>query len=283
VVGAEGEEINVDASGRVEVEFRWDRRDRHTGGTSRRVRVAQGWAGAGYGLVMLPRVKDEVVVAYLDGDPDEPLIVGRVHNAVSTSPLHLPGDKTISVWRSHSSPGGAGYNQILMDDKAGAERLELHAQRDFKQVVERDAETVVVGDEKRTVKGNRSVQVVGNQSDGVEGDKDICAKGRLDISGKDVFVSANDELSLYSREHITVTSGGNRDDYANGNHAVAADALFLKGRSGVQVVGPKIHVFGGDEIHLQVGGSSIHITAGGIKIASAGDVEINGATIKLNC
>ncbi len=111
VVGAAGEEIDVDKYGRVEIEFRWDRRDRHAAGVSRRVRVAQGWAGAGFGFVMLPRVNEEVVVAYLDGNPDQPLIVGRVHNAQAATPLNLPADKAVSLWRSKSSPGSAGFNQ----------------------------------------------------------------------------------------------------------------------------------------------------------------------------
>ncbi len=112
VVGAAGEEIDVDKVGRVEVEFRWDRRDQHSGGTSRRVRVAQGWAGAGFGFVMLPRVNEEVIIAYLEGDPDQPIIVGRVHNAFVTTPLNLPAEKTVSVWRSRSSPGG---NRVQRD------------------------------------------------------------------------------------------------------------------------------------------------------------------------
>jgi type VI secretion system secreted protein VgrG len=283
VVGADGEEIDVDKYGRVEVDFRWDRRDQHAAGITRRVRVAQGWAGAGFGLVMLPRVNEEVIVAYLDGDPDQPIIVGRVHNALATTPLSLPGEKTVSVWRSKSSPKSDGYNEIRIDDKAGAERFEMHAQRDFKQVVGHDAETTIVGDEKRTVKGKRDVQVVGNQSDKVRGDKNIDVKGALDLHGKTISIVADTTMRLYSGAHMQVSCGTNRDDYTTGNHAIEADALFVKGRSGVQVVAPQVHVFGGNEIHLQVGGSSIHITAGGIKIASAGAVEVNGSVVKLNC
>jgi type VI secretion system secreted protein VgrG len=283
VVGASGEEIDVDKYGRVEVELRWDRRDKHTGGTSRRVRVAQGWAGAGFGFVMLPRVNEEVIVAYLDGDPDEPMIVGRVHNALVTTPLKLPADKAVSVWRSKSTPKSDGYNQILMDDQAGAERLELHAQRDSKQVTERDAETVVGRNEMRTVKGNRALHVVGNQTEKVDGDKDIDATGALDLHGKTVSIVADTTMNLYSGAHLQISCGSDRDDFTTSNHHIDADALFLSGRSGVQVVGPKIHVFGGSEIHLQVGGSSIHLTDGGIKITSSGDVEISGAVVKLNC
>jgi type VI secretion system secreted protein VgrG len=283
VVGADGAEVDVDRHGRVLVEFRWDRRDRHTGETSRRVRVSQGWAGADRGFVMLPRVKDEVVVAYLDGDPDQPLVVGRVHNGVSTSPLNLPGDKAISVWRSKSTPGGAGYNEILMDDKAGAERLDMHAQLDHKLVVERDAETVIGRHEKRTVKGNRTVGVVGNQADSVSGDKSIDVTGDLSLYADNILIQSKADTKIHAGAYMMQTAATNRDDLTGGNHTINAKALFLKGEDGVQVVGPKIHVFGGQEIHLQVGGSSIHITGGGIKIRSGGDVEINGTNVKLNC
>ena len=283
VMSANGEEIDVDTYGRVLVQHRWDRRDAQSGATSRRVRVSQGWAGAGYGLVTLPRQGDEVIVAYLDGDPDQPLVVGRVHNALSTTPLNLPGEKAISVWRSRSTPGGGGFNQILMDDKAGAERLESHAQQDSKQVTERDAETVVGRNETRTVKGNRTLHTVGNQTESVDGDKDIDAKGALDLHGKTVSMVSDTTLDLYSGGHMQISCATNRDDDTTGNHAIAADALFVKGGSGVQVVAPKIDVFGGEEIHLQVGGSSIDITSGGIKITSAGDVEVTGAVVKLNC
>jgi type VI secretion system secreted protein VgrG len=283
VVGAEGQEIDVDKYGRVEVEFRWDRRDKHSGGTSRRVRVAQGWAGAGFGFVMLPRVNEEVIVAYLDGDPDEPIIVGRVHNALVATPLKLPAEKAISVWRSRSTPKSDGYNEILMDDQAGAERLTMRAQRDFKQVVEHDAETIVGRNDSRTVKGNRTLTVLGNQAEKVTGDKSIDAGGALDLHGKTVSIISDDRMDLYAGAHLQISCAANRDDETSGNHTTVADALFLKGRSGVQVVGPKIHVFGGEEIHLQVGGSSIHMTAGGIKITSGGDVEVNGGLVKLNC
>jgi type VI secretion system secreted protein VgrG len=267
----------------VLVEFRWDRRDKHSGETARRVRVSQGWAGADRGFVMLPRIKDEVIVAYLDGDPDQPIIVGRVHNGVSTSPLNLPGDKAISVWRSKSTPGGAGFNEILMDDKSGAERLDMHAQLDHKLVVERDAETVIGRHEKRTVKGNRTVGVVGNQADSVSGNKSIDVTGDLSLHGDNVTIQSEADTKIHAGAYMMLTAATNRDDLTGGNHTINAKALFLKGEDGVQVVGPKVHVFGGEEIHLQVGGSSIHITADKIQIQSSGDVEINGALVKLNC
>jgi type VI secretion system secreted protein VgrG len=195
VVGAEGEEIDVDAYGRVEVEFRWDRR---TGGTSRRVRVAQAWAGAGFGLVMLPRVNDEVIVAYLDGDPYQPIIVGRVHNALATPPLKLPAEKTLSVWRSKSSPRSDGFNQILMDDQAGAERLELHAQRDFRLETGHDAVT--------TVGNDQTVHVGGNQTLTVDGDRKVLTVGGLAITSQRIRLTAGRSTIDLSDGEVVITS-----------------------------------------------------------------------------
>ncbi|MGK3995276.1 type VI secretion system Vgr family protein [Sorangium sp. So ce1024] len=155
------DEIDVDEHGRVKVEFRWDRRDLHEGNPTRFVRVSQGWAGLDYGMVMLPRVNEEVIIAYLDGDPDEPVIVGRLHNAWSVAPLKLPAEKTRSIWKSKTSPGGEGFNQIMMEDKKGEELLELHAHRD-NLVTVGATQTVDVG-------GDQKVHVAGKRDDHVEG------------------------------------------------------------------------------------------------------------------
>ncbi|MFO0617917.1 MAG: type VI secretion system tip protein TssI/VgrG [Polyangiaceae bacterium] len=122
-------DIDIDQYGRVKVGFHWDRRDMATGNPSRFVRVSQGWAGAGFGMVLHPRVGHEVIVAYIDGDPDEPIIVGRLHNEVNKTPLALPAKKSQSTWRSQSTPSGDGHNEIMMEDQAGEELLEFHAQR----------------------------------------------------------------------------------------------------------------------------------------------------------
>ncbi len=230
-MSSNGEEIDVDAYGRVLIEHPWDRRDVGSGATSRRVRVAQGWAGAGFGFVMLPRVGEEVVIAYLDGDPDEPLVVGRVHNALVATPLDLPGDKTLSVWRSRSSPGSDGYNQILMDDAAGAERLEMHAQHDFTQAVGNDAARTVVGNDTSAVQGDQSSQVQGDQSGSVDGDKDIDVKGALAVNGKTILVMSASWTQIVAGEHLQVSCGTDRDDDTVSTTHWGGRALH-QGRSG---------------------------------------------------
>lgn len=265
VVGAEGQEIDIDEHGRVEVEFRWDRRDRHLAGICRRVRVAQAWANSGFGFLLHPRVGEEVVVAYIDGDPDEPLVVGRLYNGFSRPSVSLPRDKTQSVWRSRSSPGGDGFNQILMEDRAGEERLEIHAQRDFVSNTNRHASTCVGVDDHVEVGGDRSVLVGGDQSSVIDGTDATSAKY--------IFLSTTEDIDL--------SASGDRRDTSR-NHFINSGSTYLESKDVVQVVAPHFHVFAGSKIHLQVGGSSIVITGGSIKITSGGPVEVNGSIITLN-
>jgi type VI secretion system secreted protein VgrG len=276
VVGAPGQEIDVDKFGRVEVEFHWDRRAVHTGGTSRRVRVSQGWAGAGFGFVMLPRVNEEVIVTYLDGDPDEPIIVGRVHNAVVTSPLQLPAEKTVSVWRSKSSPGGDGFNEIRMDDAAGAERLWMHAERDFKLAIGRNAQTMVMQD--HTVKIGRHLisNVVGDQTTDVVGMMATTATAGIALATSGAF-------SASAHGDLTLVAGGDRTDHTVGIESHQATAIRLAADDAIHLDAPTIKVTAGAMMVLECGASKIELYPGSIKITSTGPVEINGSLIKLNC
>jgi type VI secretion system secreted protein VgrG len=275
VVGAQGEEIDVDSFGRVQIEFRWDRRDLHTGSLSRRVRVAQGWAGAGYGFVMLPRINEEVVVAYEDGDPDHPLIVGRVHNAVMTTPLNLPEQKTRSVWRSRSSPGGAGFNEILMEDAAGNEKLSFHGHRDSQFFTGRNSATVVGQSQSVSIGAGQSLTVGGDQTTKVAGFADFQATGAVSVEADGVVATIANDIR---------TNANNNLIHANMLHEVTAGTVQLVGEKEVWMYcGAAMIALEPGGITLKVGGSSIHITDGSIDIKSGGPVSVNGAVVKLNC
>ena len=269
--------VDVDELGRVKVEFRWDRRDLGKGNPTRRVRVAQAWAGPGYGLVTLPRVGDEVLVAFSEGDPDLPLVVGRVHNTVSATPLSLPEEqKTVSVWKSQSfGPEGPvdGYNFIFMDDAAGAELLAFRAERDLSGLVQKDVHL--------DVKGHVHSNVVGNSSGKIQGDQKIEVKGNVDAAVTGDVKATLGSLDLTANAFLHLRTGDMRLDESV-NHIVKAGAIYLQGKDVVQVSGARLHVFC-DEIALQAGGSVIKITKGGIDIHSSGPVDIKGAPIKLNC
>ena len=276
VVGAPGQEIDVDKFGRVQIEFHWDRRALHTGGTSRRVRVSQGWAGAGFGFVMLPRVNEEVIVTYLDGDPDEPIIVGRVHNAVVASPLQLPAEKMVSVWRSKSTPGGDGFNEIRMDDAAGAERLWMHAERDFKLEIGRNAHTTVTQDKSVTIGRNVTTNVVGDQTTDVVGMMATTATaGMAFATSGNVNVSAHGDLTL--------VAGGDRTDHTVGKESHRATSIKLNADDEIRLEAPAIMLNASAMMVLECGGSKIELYPGSIKITSTGPVEVNGSVVKLNC
>jgi uncharacterized protein involved in type VI secretion and phage assembly len=149
VVGPGGEEIHTDEHGRVRVQFHWDREGQHDEGSSCWMRVSQGWAGAGYGMMALPRVGHEVLVAFLEGDPDHPVVVGRLYNGTAPGPYELPAHKTRSGWKTDSSPGSGGYNELMFEDAKGRELVRVQAERDLETVVKRD-EARSVGVDRRT-------------------------------------------------------------------------------------------------------------------------------------
>src|SRR5262249_48629133 len=129
VVGRGGEEIHTDELGRVRVQFPWDSEHRFDENSSCWVRVSQGWAGAGFGLVTIPRVGQEVLVGFLEGDPDQPIVVGRVFNGTARVPYKLPEHKAVSAIRTATSPASGGYNELRFDDAAGAELVHIQAER----------------------------------------------------------------------------------------------------------------------------------------------------------
>ncbi len=154
--GPAGEEIHTDEHGRIKVQFHWDREGQGDDKSSCWIRVSQAWAGPGWGALYLPRIGQEVVVEFLEGDPDRPLVTGSVYNGHNPPPLDLPGEKTKSTLRSNSSPGGGGFNELRFEDAAGEEEIFLHAQKDFNIVVENDKTQQVGGNETLLVEKDRS-------------------------------------------------------------------------------------------------------------------------------
>jgi type VI secretion system secreted protein VgrG len=163
VTGPPGEEIHVDEWGRVSVQFPWDREGKYDHHSSCWIRVSQAWAGGGFGFAIHPRVGWEALVAYYEGDPDLPIIVGFVHNATTRVPHLLPENKDSSRWRSNTYPGGAGYNEIHFKDTSGAEEFNLQAQKDHTRVVNNDM-TSHVGNDKTSYVGSNHTQQIGMDS-----------------------------------------------------------------------------------------------------------------------
>jgi len=169
VVGPAGEEIHVDEFGRVRVHFHWDRESRMDDDSSCWIPVSQAWGGAGYGGVNLPRVGQEVLVDFLGGDPDRPVVVGRVFTNLQKVPYKLPDNKTQSGLRSNSTGGTGGYNEIMFEDAAGRELMNVQAERDLKKLVKNDEEVTIGRDRTKMVGREDSLTVGANRTKSVGG------------------------------------------------------------------------------------------------------------------
>jgi type VI secretion system secreted protein VgrG len=202
VTGPAGEEIWCDQFGRVKVQFHWDREGKSDENTSCWVRVSQVWAGAGFGGIHVPRIGQEVIVEFLEGDPDRPLITGRVYNGASMPPYDLPGSATQSGIKSNSSKGGGGWNELRFEDKKGEEEVYLQAEKDENILVKNDKTETVGHDETIGIGNDRSEQV---------GRDETLAVG----NNRTRTVAVNESVSIGSNQ--TVTVGANRNDTVGAN------------------------------------------------------------------
>lgn len=211
VVGPSGEEIWTDAHGRIKVQFHWDRVGVKDENSSCWVRVAQSWAGLGWGSLFLPRIGQEVVISYVDGDPDRPLVTGSVYNAENTTPVTLPGMQTQSTIKSRSSKQGSAGNELRMEDKKDAEEFYFHAQKDMKVEIENDLSTnLLKGSETHTLeKGDRTVDVkTGKETHKVKGTRELTVTGNETHTNAADFkqaVTGNYELKVTGNLVIDVT------------------------------------------------------------------------------
>jgi type VI secretion system secreted protein VgrG len=209
VVGPSGEEIYTDKYGRVKVQFHWDRYGKKNENSSCWMRVSSPWAGANWGGVAIPRIGQEVVVDFLEGDPDQPLIVGRLYNADQMPPYALPGNMTQTGIKTRSSKGGgaANFNEIRFEDKKGSEQVFLHAEKNQDIEVEKDETHWVGNDRKKTIDHDETTQVKNNRTETVGNDEKIAiVANRTETVGKDesITVSGNRTRMVSQNETITV-------------------------------------------------------------------------------
>ena len=249
VVGPSGEEIFCDQHGRVKVQFHWDRQGHHDDRSSCWIRVSQAWAGPGWGALYLPRIGQEVVVEFLEGDPDRPVITGAVYNGMNPPPVSLPGDKTKSTLRSASSPGGDGFNELRFEDAKGSEEVYLHAQRDLKVVVENDKTQSVGANESLRVGGDRAKEVAGNQS--------------LKV-GKDDSTTVGANQLLDVGVDRTVTVGGSHTETIGVAQTVTVGAVqaIAVGGAASEMVGGAKQIMVGAAMAMTVGAALVETVAG---------------------
>jgi type VI secretion system secreted protein VgrG len=258
VVGPGGEEIHTDKYGRVKVQFHWDREGANDEKSSCWVRVAQLWAGSGWGAIHIPRIGQEVIVDFLEGDPDRPIITGRVYNGESPPPYALPAEKTKSGIKSRSSKGGtaANFNEFRFEDKKGNEEVYLHAEKDLNSVVEND-ETRTVGHDRTTEIGNdETITVKHDRTEKVDNDEDITIVGnRTEDVGKDetVTVSGSRSLTVALNDSNTI---GMAHELAVG----ASDTTTVGASQSISVGGSRSISVGGTQSTSISGESSLQVS-----------------------
>ncbi|MDN7438720.1 type VI secretion system tip protein TssI/VgrG [Burkholderia cepacia] len=221
VVGPPGEEIWTDQYGRVKLQFRWDRYGQSNQDSSCWVRVSSPWAGGGFGGVQIPRVGDEVVVDFLNGDPDEPIVTGRVYNGEKMPPWGLPGSATQSGLLSRSSPGGTSEhaNAFRFEDKKGAEQLWMHAERNFDAETELDHSLSVGNNHTHTVGNDETMQVKNNRQRSVGQNETVnIGQNRVAQIGANETHGVVGNRTRTVGQNETVTIAANRDATIGGVH-----------------------------------------------------------------
>ena len=243
VVGPAGEEIWTDQFGRVKVHFYWDRHDQSNENSSCWIRVSQAWAGKNWGSMQIPRIGQEVIVSFLEGDPDRPIITGRVYNAEQTVPYDLPANATQSGMKSRSSKGGspANFNEIRMEDKKGAEQLYIHAERNQDIVVEVN-ETHSVGNDRVKSIGHDEYVTIGNKRTRIVQHVDELTVGekKLDSIGQSYVIEVGERLRL----------------------VCGASILELNASGQINLCGVNISVHASGDAEINTGGV-LHLNNGG--------------------
>jgi uncharacterized protein involved in type VI secretion and phage assembly len=255
VVGPPGQEIHTDEFGRVRVQFHWDREGGFNDDSSRWMRVSQGWGGPGFGMISIPRVGTEVAVAYLEGNPDNPLVVGQVFSTTSPVPHKLPDNKTVTAWRGNSSPGGGGFNEILMEDMKGKEMLFMQAEKNLRKLVKNDETEITQQNRRITVGANLTKMVTYDETE---------------TTGSDRTISVGENLRESVGANHAVTVAGSHTQQVGQGLSMTMD---VKERLEITVGAAKLVIDKSGKVELN--GVEFDFTA-------SGPVQINGSIIDLN-
>jgi type VI secretion system secreted protein VgrG len=260
VVGTAGEEIDTDEFARVKVHFPWDRHGKADETASCWVRVAQVWAGQKYGAMFIPRIGQEVVVDFLEGDPDHPLIVGRVYNGENKPPYDLPARKTISTLKSNTTKGGHGFNEIRFEDKKGNEQIFIHGERNEDIRIKADCYEWI-GHDRHLVVGNKQYEHVKAER------HEIIDIHHYEVIKQDRHTKIGGKEAKEIGESLSLKVGGNVAERFGSNHSEeTVEDYFLKAQNVV--------IEGMTNVTIKVGQSYIAIAADGIKIGTQGTIEL---------
>ncbi|MFT6909231.1 MAG: type VI secretion system secreted protein VgrG [Oleiphilaceae bacterium] len=260
VVGKSGEEIWTDKYGRIKVMFHWDRDAEADEKSSCWIRVSQSWAGKNWGSIQIPRIGQEVLVDFIHGDPDRPIVIGSVYNGSAMPPYDLPANATMSGVKSRSSKGGDGFNEIRFEDKKDEEQIFIHGQKNQDINIKNDCFETIGNDKHLVVENNRNEEVKADHVEKIGKDRQLSVTGKevKKVTGNLALTVDGDVAEMFKKNHsMQVTDDSN----INGNN---------------------IYIEATTKIMLKVGGSSISIEEGGITIETASDIELDaGAKIEI--
>ena len=297
VVGPAGEEIYVDKYGRVKVQFYWDQQGKKDDNSSCFVRVSSAWAGKQWGFIQIPRIGQEVIVDFLEGDPDRPIVVGRVYNAEQMPPYNLPADKTQSGVKSRSTLGGgaADFNEFRFEDKKGSEQVLLHAQKNSDIEVENDETHWVGHDRTKTVDHDETVHVKHDRTETVDNNETITINGaRSETVAKDetITIQGARTESVTKDESITITGARSttiaKDESvsigAASSHAIAKDQTVTIGGAQTFDVGKdrSATVGGGDTLSVSKALSAKAGTSMAIEATTGLEIKVGQNSIKID-
>lgn len=289
VVGPSGDEIYTDKYGRVKVQFHWDRFGKSDENSSCWIRVAHHWAGKNWGMIAIPRMGQEVIVDFLDGDPDEPIITGRVYNAEQMPPYDLPANKTQTGIKSRSSLKGTGanFNEIRFEDKKGSEQVYIHAEKNQDNVVENDATKTVGHDRTKKIGHDETTAVGHDRSESVGNNETITiVVDRTESVGKNESISIGSNRAEQVGLNETIAIGANRSETVGGNEKIMIHGdrhIHIAQNEQAFVAQDRKHAVGANE-HIGVSsaqtidvGANQSTTVGGersVKVAKSQSVTI---------
>jgi type VI secretion system secreted protein VgrG len=299
VVGKAGEEIWTDQYGRVKVQFHWDRYGQSDENSSCWIRVAHAWGGDQWGGIHLPRIGQEVIVSFLEGDPDDPIITGCVYNGANMPPYTLPDNQTQSGFKTRSTKGGTAdnYNEIRFEDKKGQEELHVQAEKNLTLHVKNDATSQIDHDESVTINHDRTSSIGNDETHTVSKDRSTT------ISGKDTLTVSQDlsesisgnhsstvgkQFQLTASDEITLTTGSSQLVMkSDGTITISGVSLTIQGSSGISVSGgQKVELstlqLKASATQVQVEGTQTAIKGAMLQLQASGIASIQGSLTKIN-
>lgn len=275
VTGKSADEICTDKFGRVKVKFHWDHHNKADENSSCWIRVAQIWAGRKWGAMYIPRIGQEVIVEFLEGNPDRPIITGRVYNAKAKPPYDLPGNQTISTLKSNSSKGGEGFNEIRFEDKKGDEQIFIHGEKNLDIRVKNDRFETIGNNRHMVVENEKFEQVKNHRNEFVEQNhlEEIGGERNLKVVGKEAK-EVGESLSLTVKGDVIEVFKGEHSEETTNDYYLKAKNVVIEGLDNITLsVG---------ESYIAIESSKIEINAPTIKVEGSSMTEIKGGTVKIN-